>query len=316
MSESARAIASWQPRHTFGDDMESMIYVVLYCALLWLPLEEPGSWDVKHVLDMFDFFTPWQDGVALGGVLKSMNLTNRSCTNKLQWTTPTIQQWLSEALGRRRPRKSSRLDTDKGVTIMKGFYTWWGNLLAGCQDLTPAKRSDNTQVEALKDLFKSRKPAAVMDKVVHQSTISANMPSRAVNKRPREDDDAPSPGDLEAVPLSKRPRLSWGNNSSGGGYLFPASWRSPKNESIDTIRAPSSWSSSRASSVLRELLETDGGPEDESDHPESDSASESGGGPTAEQREAAAEEAPSEVQDSAAKGKGRARGVKGWGPSE
>lgn len=304
-----------QPRHTFGDDMESMIYVVLYCAILWLPFKEPEAWDVRHVLNMFDFFTPWQDGVARGGVLKTLNLRNRSYTGKLQWTTPTIQKWLSEALRRRRP-PGSRTSTDKGVTIMKGFYTWWGDLLVSCQGLTPAKRSDNTQVEEFKDLFKSRTPAAVMDKVIHQSTISAagNSSNRTVNKHPREDDGVLSPEGLEAVPPSKRLCLSSNSNANCGDQLLLASWRAPKNESIDTIRAPSSWSSSRASSVLREFLEAGGdpGPEDDPDHSESDSGPESGERPGAEQRDSEVEdERPSGIQDSPGKGKGRARGVIG-----
>nr|VWO95586.1 Uncharacterized protein [Ganoderma boninense] len=314
--ESFPVSSGGRPRHTFGDDMESMIYVVLYCALLWLPLKTLEPWVVQRSLEFFDDFTLWEDGVSRGGLLKNVNLRDRSYTSKLHWTTPTIEKWLSEALGRRRPPNSKAV-TEKGITIMKGFYTWWGNLLEECQDLKPAKRSDNANVEDLKEVFKARRPAATMDNVAYQSTISAasSLSNRTVNKRPRGDDGVLLPKDPEAGPSSKRLHVSGTNNGPSGGYLPPMSWRSTKDTSIDTTVASTSWSSSHTSSALREFVEMDHGAEEDSTYTAFESDAESGEeeGSSAELLEAEAEaEGRSELQNSAVKGKGRARGVQGW----
>ncbi|PIL22327.1 hypothetical protein GSI_15015 [Ganoderma sinense ZZ0214-1] len=248
-------------RHTIGDDIESMIYVVLYCALIWLPLKDPVPQDVQNVLHMFDYWTPWKDGAIRGGQLKSTNLEDQSYTSSLEWTVPTIQRWLTEALNQLVARRAKR-SMSKRRTIAKGFHAWWGKFLVdwGGQN---AERSDNTRVKVLRSVFTSTTPAAVMDNIAHQSTISG--PGNSC-KRPREDDDVRS--DEEGGPSSsKRRRIRWRDVVSGGGQVLPwsTSWRAPKNESMDTMQGASSWSSKRSSSVFRdgESMETEGGIGDE-----------------------------------------------------
>lgn len=318
-------------RHTINDDIESMIYVVLYCALLWLPLKDPIPQDVQSVLNMLDYWTPWKDGEIRGGQLKSTNLEDQSYTRSLEWTVPTIQQWFSGALDQLMSRKF-KPSKSKKRTIAKVFHDWWGDFLADCQGSDQnAERFDNTKVKVLRSIFTSKKSAAVMDNVAHQSTISA--PGNS-SKRPREDAGVASPE--EAGPsLAKKPRIKWSDEVGVGQFLpLSTSWRAPKNESIDTIQGMSSWDSNRSSNVFQDLelmeMEGDGTEGDrrpgDPDAYESDPASEADDheGPTVgatvdfelgeQELKEDEEEVPREIEVTAAKGKGREKGVKGWGP--
>lgn len=295
-----------------------MTYVVLYCALLWLPFEKPDPWGIQNVLNMFDYWTPWQDGVVRGGLLKQDNLIgNLVYTSSLQWTVPTIQKWLSRAL--KRIARGPMTSTSKGRTVETSFYDWWGGFLGEYQGAEHhAKRFDNTRVKVFKDLFTSKKSAAVMEEVAHQSTISAPGSSSHLTSKKRllaEDDCEPSPSG--AGPSSSKRQRPWDEvDASGGGHLLQTSWRASEDESAtDTIQAASSWESSRASSVLREVMEAEGDFEGGPEAYESDYASEADEGPTGKER-GDEDSGLREVEGSAGKGKGRARAFKGWEPYE
>ena len=83
-------------RHCLEDDLESFVYVVLYAALRWLPV------DSEHSLHwwMTDFFgAPRPDGTGGGEDAKRANVVRRKYTDDLRSeTTPHVVEWLKAAM--------------------------------------------------------------------------------------------------------------------------------------------------------------------------------------------------------------------------
>ncbi|KAH9889374.1 hypothetical protein C8Q73DRAFT_793575 [Cubamyces lactineus] len=85
-------------RHTFEDDMEALLYVVLYCALLYLPHRVLLSTLTETVYMLFDEVQ--DDGTNLsGGGGKVMNRYRRTFTRRIVFTSPAIQEWLDTVMG-------------------------------------------------------------------------------------------------------------------------------------------------------------------------------------------------------------------------
>ena len=83
--------------HTLEDDLESLIYVVLYAALRWLPV---GS-SADHLEWWFrNFFgAPNSDGRGGGGDHKNSNAQYRDYTENLETAkSPQVMQWLNDAM--------------------------------------------------------------------------------------------------------------------------------------------------------------------------------------------------------------------------
>ncbi len=74
------------------DDMESLLYVVLYCALHWLP-HNLNKKDLSDLISLFfDYRKPLRGGVA-GGTPKLLNAENRHLTGKVTFASKTLQEW-------------------------------------------------------------------------------------------------------------------------------------------------------------------------------------------------------------------------------
>ncbi|KAH9889370.1 hypothetical protein C8Q73DRAFT_654273 [Cubamyces lactineus] len=85
-------------RHTFEDDMEALLYVVLYCALLYLP----HRFLVSNLTDLVDEFFDEVEGRGSsisGGGAKSVNRKIRSYTKRVCFTSQTFRQWLDTVMG-------------------------------------------------------------------------------------------------------------------------------------------------------------------------------------------------------------------------
>ncbi|RPD54652.1 hypothetical protein L227DRAFT_343624 [Lentinus tigrinus ALCF2SS1-6] len=81
--------------HTIRDDMESMIYVVLYCALLWTP-HKLSPEELANTMMFFDAYDTLEN-VPTGGDPKSMNLRTRRHTDRLtdKWAVPQTGIWVN-----------------------------------------------------------------------------------------------------------------------------------------------------------------------------------------------------------------------------
>ena len=77
------------------DDLESLFYVVLYCALLWLPVET--TWSLEWWLG--DFFCARDRVGAVGAIAKHYNAFSRYFTQDLASTrSQAVLDWLNAAM--------------------------------------------------------------------------------------------------------------------------------------------------------------------------------------------------------------------------
>lgn len=81
--------------HRLRDDLESMIYVVPYCALLWLPVTSSSKLD-WWLTDSFGVPDPCGKG---GAPFKSLNAIHRRYTSRLTTTrSQAVLDWLNAAM--------------------------------------------------------------------------------------------------------------------------------------------------------------------------------------------------------------------------
>ncbi|KAI0714070.1 hypothetical protein C8T65DRAFT_645395 [Cerioporus squamosus] len=81
-------------KQTIQDDMESLLYVVLYCALLWLPHNFSQQELTSTVSAFFDESYKHTLGVMQGGAAKFANAKRRQYTLLLVFGSPAFQDWL------------------------------------------------------------------------------------------------------------------------------------------------------------------------------------------------------------------------------
>ncbi len=83
-------------KHTFQDDMESLLYVVLYCSFLWLPHKLTAKQLVSTMEMLFEYRRPMDIGYA-GGAGKAANRLTRTFTGPAEFDPP-LQEWVDSLL--------------------------------------------------------------------------------------------------------------------------------------------------------------------------------------------------------------------------
>ena len=83
-------------RHTIEDDMESLLYVVLYCAFLWLPhgLSEE---QLATTMSMFFEFRDVVLGETYGGIGKASNAVIRTYTRSVDFGA-SLREWVDSMM--------------------------------------------------------------------------------------------------------------------------------------------------------------------------------------------------------------------------
>ncbi|GBE89666.1 predicted protein [Sparassis crispa] len=90
---------SWRPEaQTIQDDMESLLWVVLYCSLLWLDHDLPPQILSKTMVDLFDQRRVYRNGDVMAGEGKFCNQLQREHTSRVHFLNPVIQQWLDAVM--------------------------------------------------------------------------------------------------------------------------------------------------------------------------------------------------------------------------
>ena len=84
-------------RQTLEDDLESLVYVVLYCAFLWLPHDAAQDTIASTMAMFFEFSLPWANGVPFGGIGKVSNSVFRGYTGPIQFS-PALRHWIDAVL--------------------------------------------------------------------------------------------------------------------------------------------------------------------------------------------------------------------------
>lgn len=118
---------------TLQDDMESLLYVILYCALRWLPHHYP-DWQLSALLDKFFNEQMKMFGVLEGGYAKSANAENRGTTDAIEFSNEAFSDWLNTALDfhslRRAVLSSKHEDRHKDRwSDPNHLYTFWTSFL-------------------------------------------------------------------------------------------------------------------------------------------------------------------------------------------
>ncbi|KAJ8457588.1 hypothetical protein ONZ51_g11440 [Trametes cubensis] len=114
-------------KHTIKDDMESLLYVVLYCALLYLP----HRFTAKNLTALYDkFFEECQDfGTTMyGGVGKDANGANRTWTRRVRFGSPALQEWLDTVMNYHSPLAEDG-EKYEGMWEVDKLDTFWSNFL-------------------------------------------------------------------------------------------------------------------------------------------------------------------------------------------
>ncbi|KAH8115734.1 hypothetical protein DFH11DRAFT_1507170, partial [Phellopilus nigrolimitatus] len=88
--------AQFNFRHSIKDDMESMLYIVLYCCVRWLPHNEPGKLGHK-MHKFFDQYDNEEDDTMVGGDAKNSEMVTRKFTRSFVFEDVQTQAWITKA---------------------------------------------------------------------------------------------------------------------------------------------------------------------------------------------------------------------------
>ncbi|GBE84617.1 predicted protein [Sparassis crispa] len=84
--------------HSFQDDMESMLWVVLYSNLLWLGHNLSPNTVVTYLFELFDDTWINQEGILKGGDGKLSNQYSQNFTGKVHFSNPAFREWLDAVI--------------------------------------------------------------------------------------------------------------------------------------------------------------------------------------------------------------------------
>ncbi len=111
-------------RQTIEDDMESLLYVVLYCALLWLP-HNVSDRELSETYTRFFEFSTVHRGVAVGGDAKASNAYNRRYTRDIVFDCSAMKAWLDTIMDYCSPRRGA----EKGKWTPDHVDAFWSHFL-------------------------------------------------------------------------------------------------------------------------------------------------------------------------------------------
>ncbi|KAL1939427.1 hypothetical protein VTO73DRAFT_9983 [Trametes versicolor] len=123
---SAKVLRKPEQPHTFADDMESLLWVVHYCSLLYLPhnLDPDDMQSIIH--ELYDDST-FLRGELRGGFGKAVNRIERHLTENIEFTNSDLQKWLDDVMDLHGPKglwgeAAERLWTAENLdTLWRGF---------------------------------------------------------------------------------------------------------------------------------------------------------------------------------------------------
>ncbi|OBZ71187.1 hypothetical protein A0H81_08659 [Grifola frondosa] len=115
--------------HSLPDDMESLLYVILYCSLRWLPHNEV-SWSLKRIIRTIFHERQHLHGEDLGGDAKFAQLRTRTYTRDIAFAHAEIHQWLNAAMDHRSPVGNPQpLQFPEKWTDTKHLDLFWSEFL-------------------------------------------------------------------------------------------------------------------------------------------------------------------------------------------
>ncbi|KAI0324547.1 hypothetical protein GY45DRAFT_1340712 [Cubamyces sp. BRFM 1775] len=174
--------------HSIQDDMESLLYVSIYCGLLRLPFKigktRSTHKELRNLITRFFDDNIVTDGKVRGGEAKLRNMTSRTWTKRLRWESKAMKAWLDrvyDILGR------SALDVDlnnteerMAIQTLHAVNEFWQKFLNDNPDIAHGDRRDN--ILENEHYYNRIAPRIAFGKPA-QGTVSVG------TKRPRPDSD-------------------------------------------------------------------------------------------------------------------------------
>ncbi len=129
-------------RATFQDEMESLLYVVLYCALLWQPHGVSFKQLTSTVTELFNSFTEFEAGIKDGGDGKIVNAEHRVYTRSVRFKDQNLSEWLNTVMDYHSPRPHQQVEYKDKWSDPGQLDAYWSNFLQ-THTLDRANRADH-----------------------------------------------------------------------------------------------------------------------------------------------------------------------------
>ncbi|TFK87463.1 hypothetical protein K466DRAFT_662999 [Polyporus arcularius HHB13444] len=170
---------------TIQDDLESLLYVILYCALLWLPHKLPKKDLYVVIRNIFDFSVTL-NGVKCGGDYKLSNAMVRLYTGPIVWQSGVVKRWLNSFMSYHSPLPGE-VDSKSRWTDLDYLDTFWSNFLQ-----TESLETDDRVDNVARQPSTSEKSLSSLDTASEEDQSSAGTESST----------SVHPGDTPSVHLS------------------------------------------------------------------------------------------------------------------
>ncbi|KAH9889878.1 hypothetical protein C8Q73DRAFT_705762 [Cubamyces lactineus] len=115
--------------HTIRDDMESLLYVVLYCSLLHLPHDIDDPDDLQTFIHNFFDHSAFLHGALRGGDSKLTNAATRSWTSRVKFGSSDLQTWLNTVMDYHSPPYHLKDEFANRWTNPDYLDTFWSEFL-------------------------------------------------------------------------------------------------------------------------------------------------------------------------------------------
>ncbi|KAH9915713.1 hypothetical protein B0H21DRAFT_713571 [Amylocystis lapponica] len=139
--------------HLIQDDMESMLWVVLYCGFLWLPVQVLGASTLDDtVYDLFEssHYNATKN-VSTGGHAKLLNSLTRRYTRGFKFKCVPFQEFCETMMDYHCPRDHVKVELDGQWEDPRYFEKFWSDFLDTNKDKfvgTFAEKHDNKVANA------------------------------------------------------------------------------------------------------------------------------------------------------------------------
>ncbi|KAI0326206.1 hypothetical protein GY45DRAFT_1348458 [Cubamyces sp. BRFM 1775] len=114
-------------RHTFQDDMEALLWVVLYCGSLYLPHDLSTAQLTSMHAGLFDSSRPLH-GKLQGGEGKLVNAAYRFWTKQISWGSAAFAEWLNTVMDYHSPPPELKVQY-KGMWTAETLEAYWADFL-------------------------------------------------------------------------------------------------------------------------------------------------------------------------------------------
>ncbi|KAI0333799.1 hypothetical protein GY45DRAFT_1244185, partial [Cubamyces sp. BRFM 1775] len=115
--------------HTLQDDMESLLYVILYCSLLHLPHDVRNPETLHSFIHNFFDYSSFGFGRLHGGDAKLANAHNRNWMQRVKFSSENITDWLNTVMNYHFPPRHLRREWADRWSNPDYLDTFWGAFL-------------------------------------------------------------------------------------------------------------------------------------------------------------------------------------------